>query len=78
MKISPKFEEWWTEAICLILKAENSVKEIYASFVEYILGENVNPFAGHMDDLGTVRERVDEFASGDELPGYMKERYRKG
>ncbi len=58
-------------------RPESSVKEVYTSFVHYLVGEQASQFAGHMDDLRTVKERIDGFASGDDLPGYMKERYSR-
>ncbi len=56
-------------------RTEDSIEKVYASFVEYILGEELNPLAGRMEDLRTVKERIDELVSSDGLPAYMKERY---
>lgn len=52
-----------------------SIRNLYFSFVEWIVGEQVH--GGHFDEFKTVRERIEELTSNGHLPEYMIERYRK-
>jgi|SRR3989338_3164072 len=57
-------------------RPETSLRKLVASFEEYILGDDWGNGA-HIEDLRTVRERIDELTFKGDLPRYMTEKYRE-
>lgn len=58
-------------------RPEETIKPLYISFINYIIG-SANDRNNHMENLRTVRERIDELTSNGNLPKYIKDRYLAG
>ncbi|MBW3003404.1 hypothetical protein KY337_02485 [Candidatus Woesearchaeota archaeon] len=57
-------------------RPEKSLTRLVKSFEEWCIGEGCLS-SGHIDDVMTVRERIDALTSNGDLPQYMKERYHR-